>query len=131
CHVALLRRFAHARDHLAIETQHVPMQRVERLHRTVGEAVQNVERQLAAVKTAQQSAAAFGAQVEGQNLLRGGHATSSGYGYCSVGCEQEQEKVGGREKKTGLTHEAVRPVGVRRGARLTATRESASDRREC
>src|SRR5262245_36231154 len=61
--------FAQACDHFAVEAEHVPVQGVERLHSAIGETVDNVETEFLAVKLADESAPAFRAEIEGEDLL--------------------------------------------------------------
>jgi hypothetical protein len=58
---------------LGVQTEDVPVQGVERPHRAVGEAVDDVERQPLAVERAEHAPAAFGAEVDREQFAGGGH----------------------------------------------------------
>src|SRR5262249_11985209 len=66
-------RLAQRGEHFAPEPQHVPVHRAERLHRTVGEAMHHVQAEPGAVERGHQTAAALGAEVEGEDLGRRWH----------------------------------------------------------
>ncbi len=49
------------------------MQRVERAHRVIGEAMHHFQMQALPVEQAQNAPAALGAEIEGKQFLRGWH----------------------------------------------------------
>ena len=72
--VAMLRRrLAKRRDDLLVKPEDVPVQRVERGDAAVREAMDIVELQSPTVEGADEPPTALGAEVDGEDFLRGGH----------------------------------------------------------
>ncbi len=69
----MLRCLAHALQHLPIQTKNIPVKRIERLHRPVGETMEDFKIEALAVEQAQEAAAALGAQIEGEDFFAGSH----------------------------------------------------------
>src|SRR5205807_1171855 len=55
--------------HFRVQAQHIPVEGVEDLHRSVGEAVDDFEFESLAIEETEYAAAAFRAQVKGEQFL--------------------------------------------------------------
>src|SRR6516165_682068 len=66
--------FAQGGQHLGVKVQHVPMQRIERPHPAIGEAMNDFQAKALAIEQTEDAPAAFGAEVKGKEFLGRGHA---------------------------------------------------------
>ncbi len=64
---------AHPTQQIVVQSQHVPMEGVERSHRFVGEPRQNFQTQLLSIKMPKNGTAALGAEIKGKDF---GHKES-------------------------------------------------------